>query len=130
MSTPIVTRHVMWGCMHDLILFFLPRVDKDRSGVISDSELQQALSNGKYLGPFCFYSLFTCSVTPSFSLLLFNLFFSSSTLFYLIFQIFFFTFSLFFDCGIGRKWCGILFLSCRKWTKKNQELFLSQERCK
>lgn len=37
----------MWGCMHELILFFLPRVDKDRSGVISDSELQQALSNGK-----------------------------------------------------------------------------------
>lgn len=35
-------------------LIFLPRVDKDRSGVISDSELQQALSNGKYLGPFLF----------------------------------------------------------------------------
>uniref|UniRef100_A0AAQ5ZJD2 Programmed cell death protein 6 n=1 Tax=Amphiprion ocellaris TaxID=80972 RepID=A0AAQ5ZJD2_AMPOC len=29
-----------------LICVFVPRVDKDRSGVISDSELQQALSNG------------------------------------------------------------------------------------
>lgn len=27
-------------------MFSSPRVDKDRSGVISDTELQQALSNG------------------------------------------------------------------------------------
>ena len=27
-------------------LYFLSRVDKDRSGAISDTELQQALSNG------------------------------------------------------------------------------------
>uniref|UniRef100_A0A8D2P1V0 EF-hand domain-containing protein n=1 Tax=Zosterops lateralis melanops TaxID=1220523 RepID=A0A8D2P1V0_ZOSLA len=29
------------------VLLFSPRVDKDRSGIISDNELQQALSNGK-----------------------------------------------------------------------------------
>lgn len=33
-------------CHRYLICVFLRRVDKDRSGVISDSELQQALSNG------------------------------------------------------------------------------------
>lgn len=33
-------------CEVVLISVCLPRVDKDRSGVISDSELQQALSNG------------------------------------------------------------------------------------
>lgn len=42
-------------------LIFLPRVDKDRSGVISDSELQQALSNGEY-GAFLFLPPFTCEV--------------------------------------------------------------------
>lgn len=36
-------------CVVDLICALLSRrVDKDRSGVISDSELQQALSNGVY----------------------------------------------------------------------------------
>uniref|UniRef100_A0A665V755 EF-hand domain-containing protein n=1 Tax=Echeneis naucrates TaxID=173247 RepID=A0A665V755_ECHNA len=32
----------------NLICLFFPRVDKDRSGVISDSELQQALSNAMF----------------------------------------------------------------------------------
>lgn len=54
-------------------LIFLPRVDKDRSGVISDSELQQALSNGKYRASL-FLPPFTCDVwLPSFCLLLFHL---------------------------------------------------------
>lgn len=40
----------VWNAWHSLYLIcvLLPRVDKDRSGVISDSELQQALSNGMY----------------------------------------------------------------------------------
>uniref|UniRef100_A0A4W5NG89 Programmed cell death 6 n=1 Tax=Hucho hucho TaxID=62062 RepID=A0A4W5NG89_9TELE len=36
------------ACLY-LIVCFLPRVDKDRSCVISDTELQQALSNGTSL---------------------------------------------------------------------------------
>lgn len=54
-------------------LIFLPRVDKDRSGVISDAELQQALSNGEYRY-FLFLPPFTCDVwLPSFCLLLVHL---------------------------------------------------------
>lgn len=56
MSAAIVSSSVC-GCEEgkvngaNLWIFFPPflsRVDKDRSGVISDSELQQALSNGTY----------------------------------------------------------------------------------
>lgn len=46
------------SCSRYLICVFLPRVDKDRSGVISDSELQQALSNGSY-------HFFKISATPN-----------------------------------------------------------------
>lgn len=54
-------------------LIFLSRVDKDRSGVISDSELQQALSNGKSRA-FLFLPPFTCDVRLiSFCFLLFHL---------------------------------------------------------
>lgn len=64
----------VWSsCRWYLICVFLPRVDKDRSGVISDSELQQALSNGMCHGltvlslPFLFLSYVHISL-PSFSL--------------------------------------------------------------
>lgn len=57
MPAAIVCVDVWCGkCRSYLICDFLPRVDKDRSGVISDSELQQALSNGKKTGLFVRFS--------------------------------------------------------------------------
>lgn len=48
MLAALVCLEHVWMC---LICVFLRRVDKDRSGVISDTELQQALSNGSYHCP-------------------------------------------------------------------------------
>lgn len=86
------------------------RVDKDRSGVISDSELQQALSNGVYL------SFFT-SLFPHSSL--FFLFPTPSPLISLLHAVAFRPFFWLKQLP-SRKWVAVLFLSQRvqvKWIK-------------
>ena len=44
-----------------LLLYFLHRVDKDKSGAITSDELQQALSNGKMFRS-SFMNLLECRV--------------------------------------------------------------------